>query len=37
MQFLDTVALSGIAERDDGFLVADAYTARTGIQFYRWR
>ena len=34
MQFLDTVALSGVAERDDGFLVADAYTARTGIQYY---
>jgi hypothetical protein len=34
MQFLDTVALSGVTQRDDGFLVADAFTARTGIQLY---
>lgn len=34
MQFQDAVALSGVTQREDGYLVADAFTARTGIQLY---
>lgn len=34
MKFLDAVSLNGTTLREDGFLVADAFTARTGIQYY---
>ena len=34
MQFLDAVTLGDLTVRDDGFLVADAYAARCGIQLY---
>lgn len=35
MQFTDAVAVAGTRRRDDGYLVADARIARTGIQLYR--
>lgn len=35
MQFTDAVAVAGTRRRDDGYLVADARIARTGIQVYR--
>lgn len=34
MQFTDAVAVAGTRRRDDGYLVADARIARTGIQTY---
>jgi hypothetical protein len=34
MQFTDTVTVAGTRRRDDGYLVADARIARTGIQNY---
>ncbi len=34
MQFSDAVSLRGVQTRDDGFLVADAFAARTGVQLY---
>jgi len=34
MKFIDTVAVAGTRRRDDGYLVADARIARTGIQDY---
>jgi hypothetical protein len=34
MQFVDAVAVAGTRRRDDGYLVADARVARTGIQLY---
>jgi uncharacterized protein len=34
MQFLDKISLSGVKKTTDGYLVADAFAARTGIQFY---
>lgn len=34
MQFTDAVTISGVRTRDDGYLVADAKVARTGIQRY---
>lgn len=34
MQFIDTVTVAGTRRRDDGYLVADARIARTGIQTY---
>jgi hypothetical protein len=34
MQFTDRVTLAGTRRRDDGYLVADARIARTGIQTY---
>lgn len=34
MQFTDAVAVAGTRRRDDGYLVADARIARTGIQLY---
>ncbi|MFC6487357.1 DUF2213 domain-containing protein [Nitratireductor sp. GCM10026969] len=34
MKFTDTVAIAGTRRRDDGYLVADASVARTGIQLY---
>lgn len=34
MQFVDAVAIAGTRRRDDGYLVADARVARTGIQTY---
>lgn len=34
MKFTDTVAIAGTRRRDDGYLVADARVARTGIQNY---
>lgn len=33
-KFIDKVAISGTRIRDDGYLVADAKVARTGIQLY---
>lgn len=35
MQFTDAVAVAGTRRRDDGYLVADARIARTGVQLYR--
>lgn len=35
MQLTDAVAVAGTRRRDDGYLVADARIARTGIQLYR--
>jgi hypothetical protein len=37
MQFYDTVALDGVRKTRDGYLVATAKTARTGIQIYTGR
>lgn len=37
MQFIDTVTVAGTRRRDDGYLVADARIARTGIQTYLGR
>jgi len=34
MQFTDAVTVAGTRRRDDGYLVADARIARTGIQIY---
>ncbi|TKT79984.1 DUF2213 domain-containing protein [Aquamicrobium sp. LC103] len=34
MQFTDAVTVAGTRRRDDGYLVADARIARTGIQLY---
>jgi hypothetical protein len=34
MQFTDVVTVAGTRRRDDGYLVADARIARTGIQNY---
>jgi uncharacterized protein len=34
MQFTDAVTVAGTRRRDDGYLVADARIARTGIQTY---
>ncbi len=34
MQFFDTVSISGTRKTDDGYLVADARVARSGIQEY---
>lgn len=34
MQFTDAVTVAGTRRRDDGYLVADARVARTGIQAY---
>lgn len=34
MKFTDTVTIAGTRLRDDGYLVADARVARTGIQVY---
>lgn len=34
MQFTDAVVVAGTRRRDDGYLVADARVARTGIQLY---
>ncbi|WP_312879867.1 DUF2213 domain-containing protein [Phyllobacterium trifolii] len=34
MQFTDAVTVAGKRRRDDGYLVADARIARTGIQNY---
>lgn len=34
MQFTDAVAVAGTRRRDDGYLVADARIARTGVQMY---
>lgn len=34
MQFTDAVTVAGTRRRDDGYLVADARVARTGIQTY---
>lgn len=34
MQFIDAVTVAGTRRRDDGYLVADARIARTGIQTY---
>lgn len=34
MQFTDSVTVAGTRRRDDGYLVADARIARTGIQTY---
>lgn len=34
MRFIDTVTVAGTRRRDDGYLVADARVARTGIQVY---
>ena len=34
MHFTDTVTVAGTRRRDDGYLVADARIARTGIQNY---
>lgn len=34
MQFTDAVTIAGTRRRDDGYLVADARAARTGIQLY---
>lgn len=33
-KFLDSVALSGVKETSEGYLIADAFTVRTGIQQY---
>ena len=35
MQFTDAVTVAGTRRRDDGYLVADARIARTGIQNYQ--
>lgn len=35
MQFTDAAVVAGTRRRDDGYLVADARIARTGIQVYR--
>jgi hypothetical protein len=37
MQFIDTVVLDGVRKTRDGYLVASAKTARTGIQIYSGR
>lgn len=37
MQFIDAVTVAGTRRRDDGYLVADARIARTGIQTYLGR
>lgn len=37
MQFYDTVVLDGVRRTRDGYLVASAKTARTGIQIYSGR
>lgn len=37
MQFTDRVVVAGTRRRDDGYLVADARIARTGIQLYAGR
>jgi len=34
MQFTDAVTVAGVRRREDGYLVADARIARTGIQVY---
>jgi len=34
MKFTDAVSIAGTRRRDDGYLVADARVARTGIQIY---
>lgn len=34
MKFTDTVTVAGTRRRDDGYLIADARVARTGIQIY---
>jgi hypothetical protein len=34
MNFTDAVTVAGTRRRDDGYLVADARIARTGIQTY---
>jgi hypothetical protein len=34
MQFTDAVTVAGTRRRDDGYLVADARIARTGVQIY---
>lgn len=34
MKFTDNVTIAGTRKRDDGYLVADARVARTGIQIY---
>lgn len=34
MKFIDAVSIAGTRRRDDGYLVADARVARTGIQLY---
>lgn len=34
MKFTDRVTIAGTRRRDDGYLVADARVARTGIQVY---
>ena len=34
MKFIDSVSIAGTRRRDDGYLVADARVARTGIQLY---
>lgn len=34
MQFTDAVTVAGTRRRDDGYLVADARIARTGVQLY---
>lgn len=34
MKFIDAVSLAGTRRRDNGYLVADARVARTGIQLY---
>lgn len=33
-QFLDSVALTGVKETAEGYLIADAFTVRTGVQRY---
>src|SRR4051812_38952547 len=35
MDFFDRVSLTGVRETGDGYLVAEARIARTGIQVYR--
>src|SRR5690606_31354603 len=37
MQLFDTVTLDGLRRTQDGYLVADAKVARTGIQIYTGR
>lgn len=34
MKFLDTATISGVKETSEGYLVADAFAVRTGIQTY---
>src|SRR5688572_26799879 len=34
MKFTDAVSIAGTRRRDDGYLVADARVARTGVQLY---